>query len=55
VTLDAILVSYDADGAEIGRSALFEQRDDDTCFTDPAGNVVYGKVGNDCRPAFRWR
>ena len=55
VTGDATLVSYDADGREIGRRALFESRDDDACFTDPAGIVVYGKAGNDCRPAFRWR
>lgn len=55
VTSDATLISYDANGREIGRSVLFESRDDDMCFTDPAGTVIYGKAGNDCRPAFHWR
>jgi hypothetical protein len=54
VTSDAALVSYDTAGREIGRLALFQPRDDDACFTDPAGNV-YGKAGDNCRPAFRWR
>ncbi|HEU5110553.1 MAG TPA: hypothetical protein VFT95_18590 [Micromonosporaceae bacterium] len=52
---NAALVSYDADGREIGRTPLFDKRDRDACFTDPAGNVVYGEPGNGCRPAFRWR
>jgi hypothetical protein len=52
---NAALVSYDADGREIGRMPLFDHSDRDACFTDPAGNVVYGKAGNACRPAFRWR
>jgi hypothetical protein len=55
VTIAAALVSYDAAGHEIGRSALFQPRDHDACFTDPTGAVVYGKAGNNCRPAFRWR
>ena len=55
VSSDAVLVSYDATGRELGRMVLFQHRDPDACFTDPAGNVVYGKAGNGCRPAFRWR
>jgi hypothetical protein len=55
VTKDAALVSYDAAGHEIGRAGLFQPRRDDGCFTDPAGNVVYGKADGNCRPAFRWR
>jgi hypothetical protein len=55
VTGDATLVSYDAAGREIGRKKLFKDRDDNACFTDPAGNIVYGKKDKNCQPASRWR
>jgi hypothetical protein len=55
VTRDAILVSYDATGREIGRQPLFEPRDPNACYTDPAGDAVYGRADNDCRPAYHWR
>ncbi len=58
VKRNAGLVSYDADGTEIGRYPLFrylDQPDDDQCYADPAGTVVYGKPGQNCPPAQPWR
>ncbi|MEU8286224.1 hypothetical protein AB0C01_18020 [Micromonospora sp. NPDC048905] len=55
VTRDAELVSYDSTGAEIDRRPLFPPSDEsDHCYVDPAGTIVYGKPGTDCRPAEPW-
>ncbi|MFG3419831.1 hypothetical protein ACIBTZ_23075 [Micromonospora sp. NPDC049460] len=51
----AQLVSYDAAGTEIDRRRLFQPSDEfDHCYVDPAGTVVYGRPGGDCRPAEPW-
>lgn len=55
VTGRAVLVSHDADDRVIGRMSLFGFHRDESCFTDPAGNVVYGKADGPCHPAFHWR
>ncbi len=50
------LVSYDAEGTEIGRRPLFQAEDQLAhCYTTPAGEVVYGKPAADCRPAEPWQ
>ncbi len=41
VRANARLVSYDADGNEIGRMPLFDKDYPDRCYADPAGNVLY--------------
>jgi hypothetical protein len=51
----AQLVSYDGNGQERDRRPLFQHRDTDACFVDPAGVVVYGVAGDNCRPGNRWR
>jgi hypothetical protein len=63
----AELVSYDANGTEIGRDRLFrhlDQTDDhEQCYVDPTGTVVvdpdgtvvHGKPGKNCSPAQPWR
>lgn len=52
---DAELVSYDASGREIDRRPLFQRTDQlDRCYTDPSGEVIYGRPGPDCRPAEHW-
>lgn len=51
----AELVSYDADGREIGRRLLFDpMKKFERCYTDPAGTVVYEAPGGKCVPAERW-
>jgi hypothetical protein len=52
----ALLIAYDAGGAEIGRRPLFKPLDrDGRCFTDPSGKQVYGKdKTKQCLPAQRW-
>ncbi|MEE6257493.1 hypothetical protein [Plantactinospora sonchi] len=54
VTSRAELVGYDHEGREIARQLLFDWRSEDRCYTDPNGNVVYGKAGPDCHPAEPW-
>ncbi|GAA3346003.1 hypothetical protein GCM10020358_55320 [Amorphoplanes nipponensis] len=52
---DAELVSYDAAGREIDRRRLFAYGEQfPHCYTDPAGTVIYGDPGPDCRPADPW-
>ena len=52
---DAELVSYDAAGREIDRRLLFRTSEEfPHCYTDPAGQVIYGDPGPDCRPADPW-
>jgi hypothetical protein len=52
---DAELVSYDAAGHEIDRRLLFQYSEQfPHCYTDPAGKVIYGEPGPDCRPADPW-
>lgn len=41
VRADARLVSYDADGNELGRLPMFDKGDQDGCYVDPAGKVLY--------------
>ncbi|MEU5945285.1 hypothetical protein ABZ793_06945 [Micromonospora sp. NPDC047465] len=49
------LVSYDAAGTEIDRRRLFQPSNEfEHCYVDPAGTVVYGRPGGDCRPAEPW-
>ncbi|GGM60360.1 hypothetical protein GCM10011608_51750 [Micromonospora sonchi] len=49
------LVSYDAEGSEIDRRPLFQAEDQLAhCYTTPAGEVVYGRSSDDCRPAEAW-
>jgi hypothetical protein len=51
----AELVSYDAQGREIDRQPLFTPLDTfPHCYTDPAGQVIYGTPGPGCRPADPW-
>lgn len=51
----AELVSYDPAGREIDRRPLFQPTDQlDRCYTDPSGEVIYGRAGPDCQPAERW-
>jgi hypothetical protein len=51
----AELVSYDAAGREIDRRLLFQYSGQfPHCYTDPAGKVIYGDPGPDCRPADPW-
>jgi hypothetical protein len=54
VRRDAELVSYDAAGREIDRRPLFTTGENDRCYTDPEGKVIYGVAGRDCRPADPW-
>lgn len=55
VTGDAQLVAYDATGQEIDRRPLFVSTDElGRCYVDPAGNVLYGNRGPDCRAADPW-
>lgn len=52
---DAELVSYDVSGREIDRRPLFRPPGRlDRCYTDPSGDVIYGRAGQDCQPAERW-
>ncbi|WP_199236072.1 hypothetical protein [Micromonospora sp. S4605] len=52
---DPQLVSYDAEGAEIGRRPLFQAEDQLThCYTTPAGELVYGRLSDNCRTAEAW-
>lgn len=54
VKKNAELISYDANGTEIGRNRLFQPSDppgEGRCYVNPAGNVVYGKPGPSCLPA----
>jgi hypothetical protein len=41
VRASARLVSYDADGNELGRMPLFDKSYLDRCYADPAGKVLY--------------
>ncbi|MEV4642231.1 hypothetical protein AB0J80_33260 [Actinoplanes sp. NPDC049548] len=55
VRADAELVSYDAENQEIDRRPLFPAPGrPEPCFTGPAGTVLYGSAGPDCRPAEPW-
>ncbi|HET9517485.1 MAG TPA: hypothetical protein VFO77_07170, partial [Actinoplanes sp.] len=57
VRQDAALVTYDADGKEIGREPLFrplEEGEDGRCYVNPAGDVVFGKKGTGCLRAEPW-
>jgi hypothetical protein len=55
VRRNAELVSYDAAGREIDRRLLFQASEElPHCYTDPAGRVIYGDPGPDCRPADPW-
>ncbi len=53
---DAELVSYGADGREIGRVRLFPRpgEPDRQCYVDPSGTVVTGRPGRACLPAEPW-
>lgn len=55
VTNRAELVGYDREGREIVRQLLFPPYEEqDRCYTAPDGAVVYGRAGQDCRPAEPW-
>ncbi|GAA3726407.1 hypothetical protein GCM10022225_04380 [Plantactinospora mayteni] len=64
VRADARLVSYDADGNELGQLPVFDKGDQDGCYVDPAGKVLYQpQHAKDepssvdpasCAPAERW-
>jgi hypothetical protein len=57
VTDNAELISYDADGGEIGRQRLFGHLDhleDQQCYVDPSGTIVLGEPGGVCLPAETW-